>query len=64
VSSDKPRPAIDIHCPMCRKTLRDVPRDYPHRPFCSERCKLVDLDNWLSESYRITEPVELDEDLN
>jgi endogenous inhibitor of DNA gyrase (YacG/DUF329 family) len=25
----------------------------PHRPFCSERCKLIDLGQWASESYRI-----------
>jgi len=26
------------------------------RPFCSERCKLVDLSDWASERYRIVEP--------
>ena len=32
-------------------------------PFCSERCKLIDLGNWLGESYRIAgdEGVPLDE---
>lgn len=25
----------------------------PHRPFCSERCRLLDLGAWASESYRI-----------
>jgi len=33
-------------------------KDNPYRPFCSERCKLIDLDNWLSERYRISTPVE------
>jgi len=33
----------------------------PFRPFCSERCKLIDLDNWLAERYRISAPVETDE---
>jgi endogenous inhibitor of DNA gyrase (YacG/DUF329 family) len=27
--------------------------DNPHRPFCSERCKLADLGRWLSEDYRL-----------
>jgi len=38
----------------------------PYRPFCSERCKLIDLGAWASESYRIpvAEPgnAELDAD--
>jgi endogenous inhibitor of DNA gyrase (YacG/DUF329 family) len=37
--------------------LEDVPADYPPRPFCSPRCKLVDLGNWLSEGYSISEPL-------
>jgi hypothetical protein len=28
-------------------------QDNPHRPFCSERCKLLDLGQWADESYRI-----------
>jgi endogenous inhibitor of DNA gyrase (YacG/DUF329 family) len=27
--------------------------DSAHRPFCSERCKLIDLGAWAEESYRI-----------
>jgi endogenous inhibitor of DNA gyrase (YacG/DUF329 family) len=29
------------------------PEAAPFRPFCSERCKLVDLGNWLGGRYRI-----------
>jgi endogenous inhibitor of DNA gyrase (YacG/DUF329 family) len=32
----------------------------PFRPFCSERCRLIDLDNWLSERYRIAGAAEED----
>lgn len=35
-------------CPVCGK-----PAAAEHRPFCSERCRKVDLNRWLSESYRI-----------
>jgi endogenous inhibitor of DNA gyrase (YacG/DUF329 family) len=28
------------------------------RPFCSERCRLIDLGEWLNESHRISEPLE------
>ena len=38
-------------CPICKKEV--VFEGNPFRPFCSERCKLLDLDNWLSERYRI-----------
>ena len=46
-------------CPICKKPIR--PREEnPAVPFCSERCRLVDLGNWLGESYSI--PVTRDED--
>jgi hypothetical protein len=32
----------------------------PPGPFCSERCKLVDLGKWLGEEYRISEPLQPD----
>jgi len=38
-------------CPICKKEV--VIEGNPFRPFCSDRCKLLDLDNWLSERYRI-----------
>jgi len=38
-------------CPRCGKKT-DTAKN-PFRPFCSERCKLVDLGNWLSGNYRI-----------
>ncbi len=46
-----------IVCPMCKQVLEEVPEDYTHRPFCSARCKLADLDNWLSGIYRISRPL-------
>lgn len=47
-----------MRCPICKK---EVPFEgNPDRPFCSDRCKLIDLDNWLSERYRVSSPVEDD----
>ncbi|NOQ94551.1 MAG: DNA gyrase inhibitor YacG [Methylophaga sp.] len=42
-----------VHCPQCEK---DVPwqEDQQWKPFCSERCKLIDLGEWASEGHRIT----------
>ncbi len=42
-------------CPICHKPVE--PTD-PFMPFCSERCKLIDLGNWASEKYMISTPVE------
>jgi endogenous inhibitor of DNA gyrase (YacG/DUF329 family) len=42
-----------IDCPICKKVLEAVPEDFGPRPFCSTRCKMVDLGNWLNETYRI-----------
>jgi len=43
-----------VRCPTCHAPVAtgpgERPRDYP---FCSERCRLVDLHRWFSEEYRI-----------
>jgi len=42
-------------CPICRKpTDSESSADFP---FCSERCRLLDLGNWASEKYVVSEPV-------
>ena len=38
-------------CPTCSKQVEW--QDNPFRPFCSERCKLLDLGKWVSEEYRV-----------
>jgi endogenous inhibitor of DNA gyrase (YacG/DUF329 family) len=38
-------------CPTCRKPVEW--RDNPDRPFCSERCKLLDFGHWADEDYRV-----------
>jgi endogenous inhibitor of DNA gyrase (YacG/DUF329 family) len=40
-----------IVCPICRKET--AWENNPFRPFCSERCRLIDLGKWASEDYRI-----------
>jgi uncharacterized protein len=39
-----------MQCPICK---RNVKPDDPFMPFCSERCKDVDLGNWAMEKYVI-----------
>jgi uncharacterized protein len=43
-----------MKCPICRK---EVARDSKFMPFCSERCKLIDLGNWASGKYVISTPI-------
>jgi len=43
---------MKIKCPTCRQ--RTEWNNNPYRPFCSERCKLLDLGAWGSDGYRIT----------
>ncbi|MBA2709239.1 MAG: DNA gyrase inhibitor YacG [Tatlockia sp.] len=48
-----------ITCPICGKKDTWLP-DNSYRPFCSDRCKLIDLGEWASESRKIpAEPVDL-----
>lgn len=42
-------------CPTCRKRGRWL--DTPSAPFCSPRCKLVDLGRWLGEEHRVSVPL-------
>lgn len=39
-------------CPRCGASTRLDPQN-PWRPFCSERCKLVDLGDWFNQRYSI-----------
>ena len=49
----KPPPsARAVACPVCGKPSLFAPSN-PWRPFCCERCKLMDLGAWAAEEYRI-----------
>lgn len=41
-----------VGCPRCAKPVTWGPES-PFRPFCSERCKMIDLGAWASEQYRV-----------
>ncbi|MBO1074887.1 DNA gyrase inhibitor YacG [Roseomonas marmotae] len=47
---NKPKPSL-ARCPICGK-----PSDPQQRPFCSARCRQVDLGRWLNEAYVIPGP--------
>jgi endogenous inhibitor of DNA gyrase (YacG/DUF329 family) len=46
------KPARIVACPTCGKSVEWTPAA-AWRPFCSERCKLIDLGAWASERYRV-----------
>lgn len=53
---------LSVKCPTCQKEVLMTPA-FPDRPFCSKRCKLIDLGEWASEGHKIAgEPV-MDEGL-
>ena len=53
----------EIKCRKCGKPVKyRVPKDAPYFPFCSERCRLVDLDKWFCEEHRISSPLHRRED--
>ena len=52
-----------IHeCPICKKPTDSVKdADFP---FCSERCRLLDLGNWSAQKYVVSDPIFDEEELN
>lgn len=41
-----------VACPTCAKPVEWRPEN-AYRPFCSERCKLIDLGDWAAEKFRV-----------
>lgn len=50
--------ATEHVCPICRQPRHD----HAHRPFCSKRCRLADLERWFSGRYVVSRPLEPDEE--
>ncbi len=48
-----------LRCPTCKILITDRGEDFP---FCSDRCRRIDLGKWASGDYKITSPI-LDPDL-
>jgi len=49
-----PRKKASLRCPTCRKI---VLRSEPEFPFCSERCRTIDLGKWASGGYVVSTPL-------
>ncbi|HEY2675634.1 MAG TPA: DNA gyrase inhibitor YacG [Steroidobacteraceae bacterium] len=46
--------ATTVKCPTCRREVEFSPASL-YRPFCSDRCRLIDLGAWFSEQHKIPE---------
>jgi len=46
--------AIRIRCPICKKPVKSTAEDFP---FCSPRCRTIDLGKWASGEYVVSSPV-------
>ena len=44
-------------CPRCKKEVK-LNKENKDRPFCSEKCKLLDFGNWASETNKISRPIQ------
>ena len=42
---------MKIICPICK--AETTWEENPDRPFCSGRCRLIDLGKWVSQEYRV-----------
>ncbi len=47
-----------VTCPHCKKMSHWDAKN-PYRPFCCERCKMIDLGKWANEEYRVEQPPEI-----
>lgn len=43
-----------LRCPTCRSIVTMEEKNFP---FCSDRCRLIDLGKWASGAYRISSPI-------
>ena len=52
---------MTVKCPICKK---EVKREGPEFPFCSERCRIIDLGNWSAEKYVISTPADVRQEVD
>ncbi|MGB6302711.1 MAG: DNA gyrase inhibitor YacG [Acidobacteriaceae bacterium] len=54
MAKEKTKKASTLRCPTCGTLVLQSDADFP---FCSDRCRLVDLGKWASGAYRISSPI-------
>jgi len=53
--------ATIVKCPTCRRPV-EWSAESPYRPFCSDRCRLIDMGAWLTEQHKIPDESGIDEE--
>jgi len=51
-----------FRCPMCKAILPHI--NVPTFPFCSDRCRLLDLNNWMTGQYTASRPIDPTDNLD
>ena len=46
---------VNLKCPICKKVVTSKDTEFP---FCSDRCRLIDLGKWASGAYVISSPMQ------
>ena len=46
---------LKLKCPICKQPVTNSGDDFP---FCSERCRVIDLGKWASGDYKISSPIQ------
>jgi uncharacterized protein len=53
---------MKLRCQVCKKLVKasplEISEESSHFPFCSGRCKLIDLGGWLGDKYKIITPLQ------
>lgn len=63
MSKETMKETIIVNCPTCQKPV-EWGEQSPYRPFCSHRCRLIDLGEWADEQKRIPSNNDLSESDN
>ena len=50
--------SLKLRCPICKKAVKSTAPDFP---FCSDRCRTIDLGKWAKGDYVISSPADADE---
>lgn len=54
---------ITTQCPICGRAIAgESTAELPYFPFCSERCRTIDLGRWLREDYRLAAPPDTEDE--
>jgi endogenous inhibitor of DNA gyrase (YacG/DUF329 family) len=53
------KPSLKLRCPICKKIVKSSDADFP---FCSDRCRTIDLGKWASGAYVVSSPTSDEEE--